>query len=66
MYMIIYQSKMIKKGEILLWMDQIGFFNVLASRTYYFCTGKSVSKDIEHIEERMADFTFFKEGFGRN
>ena len=31
-----------------------------------FCTGKSVSKDIEHIKDIIAGSAVFKEGFGRN
>ena len=34
---------------------------ILALRTYYFITGKSVSKDMEHIKERIADLGAFKE-----
>ena len=34
---------------------------ILALRTYYFITGKSISKDTEHIKERIADFRAFKE-----
>ena len=34
---------------------------ILAVRTYYFITGKSVSKDMEHIKERIADLRAFKE-----
>ena len=34
---------------------------ILASRTYNFITGKSVSKDMEHIKEIIADFGAFKE-----
>ena len=30
-------------------------------RTYHFITGKSVSKDMEHIKERISDFGAFKE-----
>ena len=33
---------------------------VLVVRTYYFITGKSVSKDMKHIKERIADFRDFK------
>ena len=40
--------------------------DILASRTYYFITGKSVSKDIGHIKERLADFGSFKEEVGMN
>ena len=35
--------------------------DILAARTYYFITGKSISKDMEHIKERIADFGAFKE-----
>ena len=35
--------------------------DILALRTYYFITGKSVSKDMEHIKERIAHFWAFKE-----
>ena len=34
---------------------------ILSLRTYYFITRKSVSKDMEHIKERIADFRAFKE-----
>ena len=34
---------------------------ILALRTYSFITGKSVSKEMDHIKERMADFGAFKE-----
>ena len=34
---------------------------ILSVRTYYFITGKSISKDMEHIKERIADFGAFKE-----
>ena len=34
---------------------------ILAMRTYYFITGKSISKYMEHIKERIADFGTFKE-----
>ena len=37
---------------------------VLALRTYSFITGKSVSKEMEHIKERLADFRDFKEEVG--
>ena len=39
---------------------------ILASNTYYFITGKSVSKQMEHIKERIADFRAFKEKVGMN
>ena len=35
--------------------------DILKLRTYYFITGKSVSKDMEHIKDRIADFRAFKE-----
>ena len=40
--------------------------DILVSSTYYFCTGKSASKEIENIQERIPDFTSFKEEVGRN
>ena len=40
--------------------------DIIASSTYYFSTGKSVSKDTEHIKERIADFGSFKEEVGMN
>ena len=40
--------------------------DILASSTYYFITGKSVSKEMEHIKERIADFIDFKEELGMN
>ena len=33
---------------------------ILSVRTYCFITGKSISKDMEHIKERIADFRAFK------
>ena len=30
--------------------------DILTFRTYYFITGKSVSKEMEHIKERIAYF----------
>ena len=39
---------------------------ILALRTHYFITGKSVSKEIEYIKERIADFRAFKEEVGMN
>ena len=36
------------------------------SNTCSFITGKSVSKDIEHIKERVSDFGSFKEEVGMN
>ena len=38
--------------------------DILAYITYYFITGKSVSKQMEHIKERIADFGYFKEEAG--
>ena len=38
--------------------------DILASRTYYFITRKSVSKEMKHIKERIADFGAFKEEAG--
>ena len=35
--------------------------DILALRTHYFITGKSVSKDMEHIKERISDFGDLKE-----
>ena len=35
--------------------------DILSARTHYFITGKSISKDMEHIKERIADFGAFKE-----
>ena len=35
--------------------------DILALRTYHFITGNSVSKDMENIRERIADFGAFKE-----
>ena len=39
---------------------------ILALRTYSFITGKSLSKDTEHIKERIADFKAFKEEAAMN
>ena len=39
---------------------------ILASSAYSFITGKSVSKDIENIKERIADIRDFKEEVGMN
>ena len=33
---------------------------ILVLRTYYFITGELVPKEMEHIEERIADFVAFK------
>ena len=56
-----------KKGKKNIWMDQMGFFSmiyirkdILSVRTHYFITGKSISKYMEHIKERIADFGDFK------
>ena len=35
--------------------------DILALRTYYFITEKLVSKEMEHIKERIANFGAFKE-----
>ena len=35
--------------------------DVLALRTYSFITGKSVSKYMGHIKDRLADFRYYKE-----
>ena len=37
-----------------------------ASRNYSLITGKPVSKEMEHIKERMPDFGAFKEEVGMN
>ena len=37
---------------------------IIASSTYFFIRGKSVSKEIEYIKERIADFGSFKEEVG--
>ena len=56
-----------KKGKVILdGSDRIVSMiyiekDIIASSTYYFITGKPVSKDMEHIKERIADFTSFKE-----
>ena len=39
---------------------------ILALITYSFITGKSVSKENEHIKESIADFGAFKEEVGMN
>ena len=39
---------------------------IIALRTYYFITGKSLSKEMEHIKERIADFGAYKEEVGMN
>ena len=39
---------------------------ILALITYYFIIGKSVSKEMEHIKEIIADFRAFKEEVGMN
>ena len=38
---------------------------ILASSTYYFVTGKLVSKENEHIKESIAHFRAFKDEVGR-
>ena len=35
--------------------------DILSVRTHSFITGKSISKDMEHINERIADFGAFNE-----
>ena len=35
--------------------------DILAVRTYCFNTGKSISKDMEHIQDRISGFGAFKE-----
>ena len=40
--------------------------DILELRTYHFITGKSVSKDMEHIKERIADLGAIKEEVGMN
>ena len=40
--------------------------DILASITNYFITGKSVSKDIEHIKDIIVYFRYFKEVVRRN
>ena len=35
--------------------------DILSVGTYYFIIGKSISKYMEHIKERIADFGAFKE-----
>ena len=53
-------------------MDQIVlcscyiFKKNLESRTYYFITRKSASKEMEHIKERISEFGAFKEEVGMN
>ena len=39
---------------------------IILSSTYSFITGKSKSKEIEHIKQITADFGAFKEEVGRN
>ena len=34
--------------------------DILSVRTYYFITGVSISNNMEHIKERIADFAAFK------
>ena len=38
--------------------------DILEFITYYFNIGESVSKEIKHIKERIADFGAFKEQVG--
>ena len=73
MYMIFYQRRTKKKEDFYYYewirqdcVDEFLKKDILASITYYFCTGKSVSKEMENIKERIADFTAFKEELGRN
>ena len=40
--------------------------DIISSSTYYFCTGKSVSKDMENIKDIIDDSVTFKEEVGRN
>ena len=40
--------------------------DILVSSTYSFIAGKSVSKEMEDIKERIADFGYFKEEVGMN
>ena len=40
--------------------------DILASNIYYFCTGKSLSKDVENIKEIISKFKVFKEQFEKN
>ena len=35
--------------------------DILSVRTHSFITGKSISNDMEHIRERIADFGDFKD-----
>ena len=35
--------------------------DILSVRTYCFITGKSISKDMEHIKDRIAGFGAFEE-----
>ena len=65
--MIMYQMKMSKIIELNYyeWIRQdfvivIYKRDIIASISCYFYTGKSVSKDIEIIKERVAEFIVFK------
>ena len=68
MYTMIYQ--VIKKQKIGKKQDMDGSDRIvsmiyirkeiLSVRTYCLITGKSISKDMEHIKERIADFGAFK------
>ena len=40
--------------------------DILSLRTYYFIMGNSVSKKMERIQERTADFRAFKEDVRMN
>ena len=66
MYTMIYQ--VMKKGKIkdMDGSDKILSIiyirkDILSVRTYCFITRKSISKEMEHIKERIADFGAFKE-----
>ena len=37
--------------------------DILASSTYYFCTGKQLSKYIKNTKERISEFKLFREEF---
>ena len=46
----------------MLWIKK----DIPVSRTNYFITGNSVSKEMGHIKEIIADFRAFKEEVGMN
>ena len=48
-------------SEVIVYMIYIRK-DILAVRTYYFITGMSKTKNMEHILERKADFEAFKNG----